>query len=94
MDRDFKWAFISLGVAFTICCLIWTMILKNQEKYVAPVINTTEIKIDSLSQKPVGPGRLKKVDSNDHMTVYEYTKDGESYIVFSSEYEFLSVVKK
>jgi len=54
----------------------------------------TEIKIDSLSQKSVGPGRLKKVDSNDHMTVYEYTKDGESYIVFSSEYEFLSVVKK
>jgi len=78
---------LSFGIIITLAAK------KYAYKEVPPKVQT-ETKIDSLSQKPVGPGKLKKVDSNDHMTVYEYTKDGESYIVFSSEYEFLSVVKK
>jgi hypothetical protein len=80
--------------AIVMLALCIGILLRISNPFSTPPKVQTEIKIDSLSQKPVGPGRLKKVDSNDHMTVYEYTKDGESYIVFSSEYEFLSVVKK
>jgi hypothetical protein len=92
MDRDLRNAIIAFFIANIMLIGAWFFL--PHEKPNAPIVNTTEIKIDSLSQKLVGPGKLKKVDSNDHMTVYEYTKDGESYIVFSSEYEFLSVVKK
>jgi hypothetical protein len=90
MDRFARMSFLFMAGILVSIGLTATL---NSFKKSPPQVQT-EIKIDSLSQKPVGPGRLKKVDSNDHMTVYEYTKDGESYIVFSSEYEFLSVVKK
>lgn len=82
--------FVVFGVVL-IPLLIALKVNKNSEQKPK---QQTEIKIDSLSQKPLGAGKLKKVDSNEHMEVYEYTNAGDTYVVFVSEYEFVSAVKK